>query len=65
MPSAGRPFTTELVTSLITRGVRIAPITLHAGVSSQEAGEAPVPERYKVPEATAELVNLTRRAGTG
>ena len=63
MPSAGRPFTTELVTSLITRGVRIAPITLHAGVSSQEAGEAPVPERYKVPEATAELVNLTRRAG--
>jgi S-adenosylmethionine:tRNA ribosyltransferase-isomerase len=63
MPSAGRPFTTELVTSLITRGVRIAPITLHAGVSSQEAGEAPAPERYDVPEATAELVNLTRRAG--
>ena len=63
MPSAGRPFTTELVTSLITRGVRIAPITLHAGVSSQEAGEAPAPERYDVPEATAELVNLTRGAG--
>jgi S-adenosylmethionine:tRNA ribosyltransferase-isomerase len=63
MPSAGRPFTTELVTSLITRGVRIAPITLHAGVSSLEAGEAPAPERYDVPEATAELVNLTHRAG--
>jgi S-adenosylmethionine:tRNA ribosyltransferase-isomerase len=63
MPSAGRPFTTELVTSLITQGIRFAPITLHAGVSSQEAGEVPAPERYDVPEATAELVNLTRRAG--
>jgi S-adenosylmethionine:tRNA ribosyltransferase-isomerase len=62
MPSAGRPFTTELVTSLITRGVRMAPVTLHAGVSSPEAGEAPAPERYHVPEGTAELVNLTRRA---
>jgi S-adenosylmethionine:tRNA ribosyltransferase-isomerase len=63
MPSAGRPFTPELVTSLITRGVRIAPLTLHTGVSSPEAGEAPAPERYQVPEGTAELVNLTRRAG--
>jgi len=63
MPSAGRPFTAELVTSLITRGVRVAPLTLHAGVSSPEAGEAPSPERYLVPEGTAELVNLTRRAG--
>jgi S-adenosylmethionine:tRNA ribosyltransferase-isomerase len=63
MPSAGRPFTTELVTSLITSGVRMAPITLHAGVSSPEADEAPAPERYHVPEGTAELVNLTRRTG--
>ena len=63
MPSAGRPFTAELVTSLITRGVRMAPLTLHAGVSSPEAGEAPAPERYQVPAGTAELVNLTRRTG--
>jgi S-adenosylmethionine:tRNA ribosyltransferase-isomerase len=63
MPSAGRPFTAELVTSLIARGVRIAPVTLHTGVSSPEAGEAPTPERYRVPAGTAELVNLTRRAG--
>lgn len=63
MPSAGRPFTAELVTSLITRGVRIAPLTLHTGVSSPEAGEAPAPERYHVPEGTAELVNLTHRTG--
>jgi S-adenosylmethionine:tRNA ribosyltransferase-isomerase len=63
MPSAGRPFTVELVTSLITRGVRMAPVTLHAGVSSPETGEPPTPERYRVPRGTAELVNLTRRRG--
>ena len=34
MPSAARPFTTELVTELAARGVLIAPITLHTGVSS-------------------------------
>jgi S-adenosylmethionine:tRNA ribosyltransferase-isomerase len=63
MPSAGRPFTGELVASLISRGVRMAPITLHTGVSSPEAGEAPAPERYTVPQRTADLVNLTRREG--
>jgi S-adenosylmethionine:tRNA ribosyltransferase-isomerase len=63
MPSASRPFTGELMASLISRGVRVAPITLHAGVSSPEAGEAPAPERYNVPKETAELVNLTHRAG--
>jgi S-adenosylmethionine:tRNA ribosyltransferase-isomerase len=63
MPSAGRPFTPELVTSLITGGVRMAPITLHTGLSSPEAGEMPAPERYLVPQNTADLVNLTRRTG--
>jgi S-adenosylmethionine:tRNA ribosyltransferase-isomerase len=63
MPSAGRPFTTGLVTRLLTAGVAVAPITLHTGVSSQEAGEAPQPERYAVPAATARLVNATRAAG--
>jgi S-adenosylmethionine:tRNA ribosyltransferase-isomerase len=63
MPSAGRPFTTELVTDLVTRGIGIAPITLHTGVSSQDPGEPPQPERYAVPGSTARLVNLTRAAG--
>ena len=63
MPSAGRPFTTELVTDLVTRGIGIAPITLHTGVSSQDVGEPPQPERYAVPEATARAVNLTRDGG--
>jgi S-adenosylmethionine:tRNA ribosyltransferase-isomerase len=63
MPSAGRPFTTDLVTALVAGGVAIAPISLHTGVSSLEAGEPPVAERYLVPPATARLVNLTRRSG--
>ena len=29
MPSAGRPFTTEVVTDLATRGVLVAPVLLH------------------------------------
>jgi S-adenosylmethionine:tRNA ribosyltransferase-isomerase len=57
MPSAGRPFTPELVTGLVSRGVLVAPVTLHTGVSSLEVGEAPYPERFSVPQATARLVN--------
>jgi S-adenosylmethionine:tRNA ribosyltransferase-isomerase len=64
MPSAGRPFTAELVVHLIARGVVIAPITLHTGVSSQDPGEPPQPERYRVPAATARLVNMTRAGGS-
>jgi S-adenosylmethionine:tRNA ribosyltransferase-isomerase len=63
MPSAGRPFTDQVVTDLVTRGVTLAPIVLHTGVSSQEPGEPPQPERFHVPEATARLVNATREAG--
>ncbi|MFN2559884.1 MAG: S-adenosylmethionine:tRNA ribosyltransferase-isomerase [Jatrophihabitans sp.] len=63
MPSAGRPFTAELVTELVSRGIGISPITLHTGVSSQEAGEPPQPERFAVPETTARAVNMTRAWG--
>jgi S-adenosylmethionine:tRNA ribosyltransferase-isomerase len=63
MPSAGRPFTYELVTELVSRGIVLAPVVLHAGVSSLEAGETPLPERYRVPASTARLVNHTREAG--
>jgi S-adenosylmethionine:tRNA ribosyltransferase-isomerase len=57
MPSAGRPFTTELVTELVARGVLVAPVILHTGVSSPERGEPPYPERFRVPAHTAALVN--------
>ncbi len=63
MPSAGRPFTDAIVTELVSRGVAVAPITLHTGVSSQEAGEAPQTERFAVPEGTARLVNAVRAGG--
>jgi S-adenosylmethionine:tRNA ribosyltransferase-isomerase len=63
MPSAGRPFTGELVASLIASGITFAPITLHAGVASLETGEPPLPERYRVPEPTARLINLTSETG--
>jgi S-adenosylmethionine:tRNA-ribosyltransferase-isomerase (queuine synthetase) len=63
MPSASRPFTAEMVTRLVARGVTFAPIMLHTGVSSLEGDEDPYPEPYDVPPATARLVNLTRRHG--
>jgi S-adenosylmethionine:tRNA ribosyltransferase-isomerase len=63
MPSAGRPFTPELVTALRAAGVRFAPITLHTGVSSLEAHEPPYAERYRVPASTARVVNDARAAG--
>jgi S-adenosylmethionine:tRNA ribosyltransferase-isomerase len=63
MPSAARPFSPAVVTELAARGITIAPVTLHCGVSSLEAGEDPYPEQYDVPPATARLVNLTRQSG--
>jgi S-adenosylmethionine:tRNA ribosyltransferase-isomerase len=63
MPSAARPFTPELVAGLVARGIQIAPITLHTGVSSQEAGEAPAPEWFEVTASTARIVRQTKLAG--
>ena len=63
MPSAGRPFSTDLVTSLVAGGVLVTPITLHTGVSSLEAGEAPLREWFRIPAPTAEVVSHARAAG--
>ena len=63
MPSAGRPFTAQLITRLVTSGVLVAPITLHTGVSSQERHEPPYPERFRVPRHTANLVNAVHQWG--
>lgn len=63
MPSASRPFTTDLVTRLVRTGVAFAPLVLHTGVSSLEEHEDPYPERFDVPAATAERVADTRRHG--
>jgi S-adenosylmethionine:tRNA ribosyltransferase-isomerase len=63
MPSAARPFSARVVADLVKRGVTIAPLLLHTGVSSQEASELPYPEQYRVPSATAALVNHIRSQG--
>ena len=63
MPSAGRPFTPEVVTRLVAKGVGVTPIVLHTGVASTEKDELPYPERVKVPRATASRVNSTRADG--
>jgi S-adenosylmethionine:tRNA ribosyltransferase-isomerase len=63
MPSAGRPFTPELVAELEAHGVLIAPLVLHTGVSSLDRDERPYPERYRVPEPTARIVNAVRGRG--
>ncbi|MEP7292964.1 MAG: S-adenosylmethionine:tRNA ribosyltransferase-isomerase [Chloroflexota bacterium] len=69
MPSAAYPFTERVVNDLRARGVQIAPITLHTGVSSLEV-EAEVveehplyPEPFTVSAATAQEVNAAKREG--
>ena len=63
MPSAGRPFTHDLVARLESSGVEVASVVLHTGVASLEAGEAPYPERYRVPVAAANAINDARDRG--
>ncbi|MCE7988266.1 MAG: S-adenosylmethionine:tRNA ribosyltransferase-isomerase [Caldilinea sp. CFX5] len=69
MPSAGRPFTQRVVRALRQRGVKVAGLTLHTGVSSLEIESEQVEaqpmyaEPFHVPVATARLVNATRTAG--
>jgi S-adenosylmethionine:tRNA ribosyltransferase-isomerase len=63
MPSAARPFSAELVADLVSRGVAVAPLLLHTGVSSLEDHELPYPEYFRVPATTARLVNHVRAEG--
>jgi S-adenosylmethionine:tRNA ribosyltransferase-isomerase len=63
MPSAGRPFTADVITRLVARGIAVAPLVLHCGVSSPEAGEPPLAERFRVPEHTAARIREARREG--
>ncbi len=69
MPSAAYPFTRRVLDSLRAKGVEIAGITLHTGVSSQEVEVDEVEEHplyaepFFVPGATAKAVNAARRDG--
>ncbi len=62
MASAGRAFTPELLCALLVGGIAVAPLWLHTcGVVDED--DAPLPEPYEVPAATARLVNATRAMG--
>jgi S-adenosylmethionine:tRNA ribosyltransferase-isomerase len=63
MPSAGRPFTPKLLKRLESKGIRIAPLILHTGVSNIETHEPPYKEFYRVTPETAHLVNEARASG--
>ncbi len=63
MPSAGRPFTPEVLTRLVAKGVGVAPLLLHTGVASLEANEPPYAEYFRVSSSTAHRVNDTHRRG--
>lgn len=66
MPSAGRPFTPRTLDDLAGRGIDVARIVLHTGVSSLELepgaeGVPPVyPEPFEVPAEAARKIRETR-----
>ena len=64
MPSAGRPFTPEVITRLVAKGVGVTPIVLHTGVASLGGRRAAVPRA--VPRAGGDRparVNATHARG--
>jgi S-adenosylmethionine:tRNA ribosyltransferase-isomerase len=67
MASAGRPFTVQTLRDLRDRGIGLATISLHAGLSTYgdpATDQRYVPaEPYLVPEATAAAVAACRAAG--
>lgn len=69
MPSAARPFTARVVDGLRAKGVLLAGLTLHAGVSSYELEADEVEDQvlyaepFEVSERTAEAVTAARREG--
>jgi S-adenosylmethionine:tRNA ribosyltransferase-isomerase len=68
MPSAGRPFTWELLLGLRQREIGLAALTLHTGLSSSrddriDASHPIYAEEYEVPPETAAAVAETRRRG--
>lgn len=59
-PSAGRGFTAGLVERLLKKGVILAPVILHTGVSSLEENETPYPEYMEIDPITAALINTAK-----
>lgn len=69
MPSAARPFSERVLECLKVKGVNLAKIVLHTGVSSLEFeaetidDETLFPEPFELPAEAANLVNETRDQG--
>jgi len=64
MPSAGRPFTVEMLDRLTSMCVDVATVVLHTGVASLERDEPPYEEYFEVsPEATAAVQRVRARGG--
>jgi S-adenosylmethionine:tRNA ribosyltransferase-isomerase len=68
MPSAGRPFTWQMLLKLKNRGIGLASILLHTGLSSTRDDQIDLThpvyaEEYFVPEATALAVNGAHASG--
>ena len=67
MPSAAHAFDWQLLLKLMKKGVKIVPLTHGAGLSS--TGDSaidlalPLAERFEIPQATMDAVNLTRARG--
>lgn len=69
-PTAGLHFTPELLDEIRSRGVEIAPLTLHVGLGTfmpvrvEELSEHTMHrERYLIPEETAAAIRRTKEAG--
>lgn len=63
MPSAGRAFTPELVERILRKGVVLAPVILHTGVSSLEENETPYPEYMEINPVSAAIINTAKSQG--
>jgi S-adenosylmethionine:tRNA ribosyltransferase-isomerase len=67
MTSAGRPFSWELLLNLERRGIKLATISLHTGISStrDDAIDATRPnyeEQYDLPESTVRAINVCHQS---
>ncbi|HVH30188.1 MAG TPA: S-adenosylmethionine:tRNA ribosyltransferase-isomerase [bacterium] len=61
MPSAGRPFTAEILDRLALRGIFFASIVLHTGVASLESDEPPYEEYFEVSHETAASIERAKK----